>query len=382
MPSRHSFLTGRQPWKNQVHGNLKFGEEGDTTWMQILRDYGYKCVSVGKTHMVHAGSFHIQIPVGKTFGNSGDWNHFEPSASPEQEDLYYDIHAARRACDAPDRLDDGADPFAMFIGFHAPHEPYMMPEKYLEYCKPEDVSLPKNRHENEYETKSEAYRRRVDLFHEKFGKMTDDMVRKGIAGHYCLLKMVDDCLGLIMNKLKERNLLENSIIVFASDHGEMLGEHGIFNKAATSYEAEIRVPFMIRFPDGYRAGETVESFGSSIDFVPTLLDIMNLTLDISLPGHSLFPSVKNGISVREYVTLADGNGMMGIRTKGYKLWYNPHFKDGEMYDLNKDPKEMNNLYHEPAYKTLRGELFELMLHARVIDDVCDNAPTKKGYIAS
>ncbi|MGP4041077.1 sulfatase family protein [Gracilibacillus sp. D59] len=377
VPSRHSYLTGRQPWKNGVHGNLKFGEEGDPTWMQLLRDRGYKCVSVGKTHMVHAGSFHIQVPVGKTFGDSGDWNHFEPAASPEEDDLYYDIHATRRACDALDRLDDGEDPFAMFIGFHAPHEPYVMPEKYLDYCKPEDVTLPKNRSEEEYETKSESYRRRVNLFKDKFGNITDDMMRKGIAGHYCLLKMVDDCLGMIMNKLKESKLLENTLIIFASDHGEMLGEHGIFNKAATSYEAEIRVPFMVRFPDGYKAGETVESLGSSIDFVPTLFDMMNLTPDISLPGRSLVPTFQEGKSVRDYVTLADGNGMMGIRTKNYKLWYSPHFKDGEMYDLMQDPQELNNLYHNPAYQSLRGELFELMLHARAIDDERDNAPTKR-----
>jgi arylsulfatase len=98
VPSRHTFLTGRHPWKNGVHGNKKFSTEGETTWMQVLRDYGYRCVSVGKTHMIHASSFHIQIPIGQTFGDSVDWNHFIPDISPEKEENYYDIHAARRAC--------------------------------------------------------------------------------------------------------------------------------------------------------------------------------------------------------------------------------------------------------------------------------------------
>lgn len=376
VPSRHAFLTGRHPWKVGVSGNVKFSTEDETTWMSLLRDYGYRCVSVGKTHMIHAGSFHIQVPVGKSFGDQDGWNHFEPAASPEQDDNYYDIHIARRACDAIDRLKD-TNPFALFIGFHAPHEPYVMPEKYLDFCKPEDVQVPEIRQEDEYVTKSEAYRRRYDLFKHKFGEITDEMVKKGIAGHYCLLKMVDDCMGMIMDKLKEKDLLENTLIVFAADHGELLGEHGIFNKAATAYESEIRIPFMIRFPDGYKAGETVETLASSIDFMPTLFDLMGLSPDVSLPGHSLLPSIKEGEPARDYVTLADGHGTMGIRTKEYKLWYNSHFKDGEMYNLIEDPQELNNLYYKKEAVEMRSKLFELMLHARVADDERDNLPTER-----
>ncbi|WP_099159503.1 sulfatase-like hydrolase/transferase [Virgibacillus ndiopensis] len=376
VPSRYSFLTGRQPWKNGVSGNRKFSTEGETTWMQLLRRYGYRCVSVGKTHMIHAGSFHIQVPVGKSFGDQDGWNHFNPEASPESDENYYDIHIARRACDALDRLND-TEPFAMFVGFHAPHEPYVMPEKYLDFCKPEDVPLPANRSDNEYETKSEAYRRRHDLFKNMFGEMTEEKIRKGIAGHFCLLKMVDDCLGMINEKLKEKDLLENTLVVFASDHGELLGEHGLFNKAATAYESEIRVPFMVRFPDGFKAGERVESLASSIDFVPTLFNIMGLSPDVTLPGFSLVPSIEEGTAVRDYVTLADGDGTMGIRTKEYKLWYNSNFKDGEMYDLINDPDELHNLYHDEDSKELRSELFELTLHARMVDDDRDNIPTKR-----
>lgn len=105
--------------------------------------------------------------MGKSFGDQDGWNHFEPTATPEQDENYYDIQIARRACDAIDRLSD-TDPFALFIGFHAPHEPYVMPEKYLNFCKPEDVQLPENRHEDEYVTKSESYRRRYDLFRDKY----------------------------------------------------------------------------------------------------------------------------------------------------------------------------------------------------------------------
>lgn len=96
-----------------------------------------------------------------------------------------------------------------------------------------------------------------------------------------------------------------------------------------------------------------------------------------MPGHSLVPSINEGVPVRDYVTLADGHGTMGIRTKEYKLWYNSHFKDGEMYNLTEDPQELNNLYHNKQASEMRSELFELMLHARVADDERDNLPTER-----
>nr|WP_144923526.1 sulfatase-like hydrolase/transferase [Paenibacillus bovis] len=379
VPSRHTFLTGRHPWKTGVSGNAKFSTGKETTWMSILREYGYRSVSVGKTHMIHAGSFHIQVPVGNSFGNQDGWNHFEPVATPESDDNYFDIQVARRACDALEKLST-REPFAMFVGFHAPHEPYVMPEKYLDFCRPEDIELPDNINSEEYASKSESFRRRHDHFKKMFGNISEDMKRKGIAAHYCLLKMIDDCIGMIKDKLIEQNLLDNTIIIFCADHGDLLGEHGLFNKAATHYDAESRVPFMIRIPDGSKAGESINHLASSVDFVPTLFDLMGLTPDVSLPGHSLVPAMNEGKEIRDYVTLADGNGTMGIRTKEYKLWYNPHHRDGEMYDLVNDPGEMNNLYNKQEFAKLRSELFELMLHARLIDDDRDNKPTKRDWL--
>ncbi|MBD2867198.1 sulfatase-like hydrolase/transferase [Paenibacillus arenilitoris] len=376
VPSRHTFLTGRQPWKLGVSENRKFSTGGEETWMQALRDEGYRSVSVGKTHMIHAGSFHIPINPGKSFGGDPDWNHFQFEQSEEPHDYFFDIQTTRRACDALRRLKD-TEPFAMFVGFHAPHEPYVLPQKYVDFRKPEDVPLPENRRADEFRDKSEAYRRRAGIFTNKFGEMSDDMVRKGVAGYHCALKMVDDCLGTIMDTLREQGLLDHTLIVYTSDHGEMLGVHGLFNKAATAYESEIRIPFMLRFPDGYKAGEVVEAMGSSLDFAPTLYDLLDISPDVSLPGHSLVPSIQTGEAVRDYVTLFCLGGTMGIRTQTRKLWYHPKFKDGELYDLAEDPQEQHNLYHDKAASGLRGELFELLLHARIVDDERDNLPTKR-----
>jgi arylsulfatase A-like enzyme len=347
----------------------------DLTWMSVLRESGYRCVSVGKTHMIHAGSFHIQVPVARTFGDQGGWNHFHPCASPEPEETYFDIHATRRACQALRRLKE-TGPFALFLGFHAPHEPYVMPERYLSFLSPEDVPLPTARAPDEYQTKSDSYRRRVELFRTRFGGIDDEMTRVGIAGYHCLLKMVDDCLGMLLEELRSLDLLEDTLIVYMSDHGDLLGEHGLFNKAATYYEGEVRIPLMFRFPDQRLAGHSVPHFGAGVDIFPTLLDYLGVPADISLPGVSLRPAIEEGRPVRDHVSCATARSMM-IRTRDHKLWYNCDDKDGEMYDLRSDPQELRNLYGMADDRELRRELFELMLHSRMSDDMRYCMPTER-----
>jgi arylsulfatase A-like enzyme len=325
--------------------------------------------------MVHAGSFHIQVPLGRTFGDQDGWDHFHPAISPEPEESYFDVQATTRACEALARLKD-AQPFALFLGLHAPHEPYVMPERYLGFVDPADVPLPRARRDDEYATKSAGYRDRVDHFRRLFGEIDDDAVRRGIAGHHCLMKLVDDCLGRVLKTTRSLGLLENTLVVYCSDHGDLLGEHGLFNKAATFYEGEVRVPFMLRFPDGRGAGGHVPHLASTIDVAPTLFDLLGVDADESLPGRSLLPAMQDAGPLRDAVTCATVRGMM-VRTERHKLWYDHRSRDGELYDLATDPDELENLYDRPEHAELRRQLFERMLHARLEDDWRDALPTAR-----
>ena len=375
VPSRHSFLTGRHPWMLRCFANMRFSMGDGTTWMSFLRDQGYVCVSVGKTHLIHAGSYHIQVPAARSFGDQGGWDFFRPEETPESDEAYFDIHATRRACEALQRLKK-AQPFAMFLGFHAPHEPYVMPRRYLDFLRPEDVPLPQARRADEYRTKSAAYRARVDRLARVIGPMTDDAIRRGIAGHHCLLKMVDDCLEQLFDTLRRLDLLDNTLIIFSSDHGDLLGDHGIFGKAATFYESEVHIPMMIRFPDGRYTGKRVPHLASSLDFVPTLLDILDVHPDVSFPGLSLVPMIEQGQPLRHVVTCATHRAMM-VRTETDKLWYDYQDRDGEMYDLAQDPLELDNLYQSTKASEMRQQLFELMLHIRMESDAVDAMPTRR-----
>lgn len=378
VPSRQAMLSGRQEWMSRSCGNWKFFTGEDTTWMSILRDSGYRCVSVGKTHMVHSGSFHIQVPVRESFGGQTGWDHFHPAATPEPDETFFDLHTAYRSRDALRKLATG-DPFALFVGFHAPHEPYVMPVQYLDYICPSDVPLPENRSREEYQQKSNSYRARVDHFQNLFGDVDDEMVRSGIAGHHCSLKMLDDCLGIVLDEIKALGLLEDTLIVYCSDHGDLLGEHMLFNKAATFYESEIRIPMTIRYPNGTGAGERIQQFGSGIDVLPTLVDLLGIDVDLALPGLSLVPAMESGEDVRDFVTTTIVDAMM-IRTATKKLWYNVVDNDGEMYDLESDPGEMNNLFHEPGSAHMRSELFETMMQSRMRDDRIYSQPTRKDLL--
>lgn len=377
VPSRHVFLTGRNEWTVGCDVNRKFSKPDEVTWMSVLRDQGYKTVSVGKTHEVHAGSHHVQVPVGNSF-NPGEvepgFNHYEVAESKEPEESYFDIQTANRACGLLGELAPRG-PFALFVGFHAPHEPYVMPKKYLDAVKELDIPLPEVL-PDEYKTKCQSFRNRVDFLNERFGPIDDEKTRTGLRGYIGMMKMIDECVGQVLNKIETLGLLDDTIIIFTSDHGDVLGEHGIFNKTATFYEGEVRIPFFIRVPGGKH--RSVTGFGSNIDFVPTLFDLLDINPDLSLPGYSLKPMFGGGTSPRDHLLSSIGPAMM-IRTEKHKLWLDSRHDDGELYDLEKDPKEQYNLFNDPAHSEIRGRLTERIALERIRSDLRNNKATEREW---
>lgn len=375
-PSRNCFLTGLSPWRTGV-SNARFNMHGAASWMSALHERGYLSLSTGKTHLIHSGSYHAHIELGESFGDQGGWDHFRPEATPEERARYFDIATTDKACDILGKL-SAREPFAMFVGFHAPHEPYVMPEEYLDFCRPEQVELPASAIQMESRpAKSDAYQQRVDHFKKRLGHpINDNEIRSGIAGHHCLVKMVDDCLGQILETLEATGLSRNTLVVYTADHGDVLGEYRIFNKAATFHDSEVRVPMLMRFPDGRHAGQRIEDFASSIDFFPTIFDMLDMKVDCALPGVSLRPALENRGAVRDHVTCAIPNGGMMYRTGDWKLWLHPD-GDGEMYHIAEDPLEMHNCFQDPAHAEKRYELTQALLLSRMKDDSAANAMTRQ-----
>lgn len=368
VPSRLSMLSGRHEWMSRGHGNARFALHNDRTWMSELRENGFRCVSVGKTHMVHAGSTHVQVPVGASFGEQGGWDHFHPAVSPAREADYFDIATATRGIDVMRRLARSSSPFALFIGFHAPHEPYVMPERFLGSVDPSAVELPAARTDEEYDSKSQAFRRRVEHFRGMFGYVTDDQVREGIAAYHDLLHMIDECVGRILDEIDALGIRDDTAVVFCSDHGDLLGEHGIFNKAATFYESEIRIPLLLRIPGRHEAATSFDGLASGVDIYPTVLDALGVRSTASLPGRSILSMNEGTTTRRSSVTCTNTSGMM-IRTQDRKLWYDAQDNDGELYDLSEDPLELLNLYSTDEHRSTRSEMFETLIRERMLSDL-------------
>lgn len=368
VPSRLSMLTGRHEWMSRGHGNARFIDPDELTWMSELRENGYRCVSVGKTHMVHAGSTHVQVPVGESFGDQSGWDHFHPAASPAREEDYFDIATATRGIDVMRRLARSSEPFALFVGFHAPHEPYVMPERFLRRIDPSSVDLPQARSSEEYDSKSLAFRRRVEHFRSMFGEVTDDQVRAGIAAHHDLLHMIDECVGRLLDEIDALGIRDETTVVFCSDHGDLLGEHGIFNKAATFYESEVRIPLLLRVPGRHEPESLFDGLASGVDLYPTILDALGVKTTASLPGRSILSMSEGKTTERSSVTCTNTTGMM-IRTHDRKLWYDASDNDGELYELAHDPMELQNLFRTDGHRAMRSEMFEALTRERMLSDL-------------
>jgi arylsulfatase A-like enzyme len=180
---------------------------------------------------------------------------------------------------------------------------------------------------------------------------------------------VDEGVGKVLDYLEEAGLLENTIVVYTSDQGFYLGEHGWFDKRFM-YEESFRTPLLIRYPKEIKPGTKIDKLVQNLDFAPTLLDYARIEIPEEMQGES-FRMLLNGKSDKwrdavyytyyEYPSVHMVKRHYGVATDRYKLM---HFyydiDEWEMYDLHADPMEMNNIYNDPAYTEVRG-----MLHRRL-----------------
>lgn len=176
---------------------------------------------------------------------------------------------------------------------------------------------------------------------------------------------VDDGVGRLLNFLKENNLEENTIVIYTSDQGFYLGEHGWFDKRFM-YEESLRTPLLIRYPKEIKPGQKLDNLVQNLDYAPTLLDYAGIKIPGAMQGES-FRDLLNGkrtiwrdaiyYSYYGYPVVHMVKRHYGIRTDQYKLihFYND-IDEWEMYDLKKDPEEMNNIYNDPAYITIRKKM--------------------------
>ena len=217
--------------------------------------------------------------------------------------------------------------------------------------------------------KNEAFKK-ANLTGKKLGEWK---FNRYIKDYLRTIQSVDDGVGEVLKYLDENNLTENTIVIYTSDQGFYLGEHGWFDKRFM-YEESLRTPILMRFPKEIKKGTQINQLIQNLDFAPTFLDYAGVKIPEDMQGKS-FRNIVNGKSDKwrdaiyytyyEYPAVHMVKRHYGIRTKKYKLI---HFyydiDEWELYDLEKDPSEMNNIYNEPKYKSVQENMHKRLIKIR------------------
>jgi arylsulfatase A-like enzyme len=411
-PSRATVMTGLWPHQHTCRSNNILLPESIACQPELVNDPDYRTMYMGKWHLgdeifaQHGFQEWVSIEDGyrKYFRPHQDksrrssyW-HFlnEQGYQPDEAEGYYSRNFASRLpiehC-KPKFLETQAidfmqrhcsDPFMLYVNFLEPHMPFNGPLNDL--YDPAALPLPKNFHDPLEENEPLRYRLlRQNYINRGFGGedlKTEKGWRRLMAHYYGLVTQVDRSVGAILAELERLGLAENTIVVFTSDHGDMMGSHQLLAKTVM-YEESIGVPWLMRIPGWKRKQRLVPGRFSHIDMVPTLLELLDRPAD--LPGKSLLSTLRNNQRTEDPVFI-QWNGSEGetpanlpgisseqagrvhnaaIRTvitqEGWKLCLSERDRH-QLFNLHKDPCEMTNLYEIPHYQK------EILRLRRMIDE--------------
>ena len=332
--------------------------------------------------------------------NGGDRESLRASLGPcsapqcSKMALPRELHYNRYIADSTIRLIQacaGANrPFFAWCSFPDPHMPVAPPAPYCDMYDPRDVPLPVRR-EGEVGQWPE-YLQRIAARELKYqGRsvltdVTDDQWRELIALTYGMVSHVDDEMGRVLDALDRHGLTENTLIAFVSDHGDMMGDHGLIWKGPYTFQGCSRIPFVVAAP-GTPGGATQQALVSQIDLMPSVLDFCGVPLpgsdwqratqfawgqvhDLGLyPGRSWVPLLSDpDAQTHDRVVIENDNPPTGLRirslvTRTHRLAVYPGTQDGELFDLVNDPNELSNLWDEARARDLKQGLIQDLLDA-------------------
>ena len=274
-------------------------------------------------------------------------------------------------------LEKGGGPWGLYVGVLGPHDPYVVPRKYVDRYRLEDIELPAS-YADRLEDKPRIYRR---LRRDRWDQLGERETRDAIRHYRAYRTHVDDLFGRLLNALDRTGQAEDTLVLYVSDHGDYCGEHGLFAKGIPCFRGAYHVPAVVRWPRGVRTpGRRVPRFVSLADFAPTFLEVAGLPVDRDFSGASLLPFLRGEEPARwrdEIHTQCNGVELYytqrSVCTRDYKYVYNG-FDDDELYDLKADPDEMKNLALDPSLEEVkRGMLRRMWRFAQREQDAAPSA---------
>lgn len=278
-------------------------------------------------------------------------------------------------------------PFCLWVSFPDPHHPFDAPEPWASLHRPEDVDLPVHRrrtldtrpwwHKAALESEIPAEHREIRQKYSRLGELSDEHLREVIANTYGQIALIDHSVGRILTALESSGLADNTYVVFTSDHGDWLGDHGMVLKGPMPFEGLLNVRAIVKGPD-VRIGKVIHEPVSTLDMGATFMDWAGAKSLMPIHGRSM-RGVITGTETRDGALsewellpgrVGVGLSLRTVRTRTAKLTMELQSGAGEMYDLATDPHELTNLFNHPEHQALQRSLTDLLM--RRPDDIQAN----------
>ncbi|OGA09567.1 MAG: sulfatase [Betaproteobacteria bacterium RIFCSPLOWO2_02_64_14] len=289
--------------------------------------------------------------------------------------------AGDRAIDWLVRQRDTRQPFCAWVSFPDPHHPFDCPEPWSRMYDPKDMVLPAHRvrdlgrrpwwHKASLENKPQLTDPEMLKFRAEGSRVPDQsdaQLAEMTANYYGMISLIDHNVGRILTALDDLGIAEDTLVVYTTDHGEMLGNHGLYLKGPTPYEDLLRVTMVARGP-GVAKGAAIAEPVSTLDLAATFYDAAGESAPRALQGRSLVRLLRGDAETRdlawsEWHVHPSRCGvplkLRTVRTRTHKCTFELESGAGELYDLANDPGEMNNLFDDPGYAAVRKELHAMM----------------------
>jgi choline-sulfatase len=371
VPSRASLATGRyahtiQSWDN---GTPYVGTEAES-WGHRLTSQGHKVTTIGKLHYRKVDDpsgfpdqrlpMHVLDGVGDVYGCLRDDMPVRPQSrkqvlearAGESEYTRYDrAIAAESTRWLREKTGDQSKPWALFVSFIHPHFPLVVPDQYFNLYPPDSVPLPVQWRQEEWgEHPVSKWQREKQALDEPFDEA---VVRNAVAAYYGMVTFLDEQIGLVLQALEEAGLADDTRIIYTTDHGEQLGEHGMWWKSSM-YEGAVGVPMIVAGPD-VPAGKLSNTNVNLTDCFPAIVEAVGAELatqDADLPGESIFGLARQDDRPRtvfsEYHAILSPSGIFMVRDERYKYVHYVGYRP-QLFDLIADPDETRDLAEDPAY---------------------------------
>ncbi len=398
-PSRSSFMTGMYPARlhNTRNGNETFPSFPPII-TKLIADSGYECGLIGKFHLQSSGKrTEPRIDDGFTYWK---FSHAPRDDWPTGHD--YAEWARQRGGDldelrnSPERVPPEfhqttwatertieflrmprQKPWLLNINIYDPHPPFIPPKVYADRFDPEKMPGPYFR---ESDLSLQAKFRAIDFQDEPRTPAGHD-AKRAQANYYAMIAQIDDQFARILEVLEENGQRENTVILFTSDHGEALGDHGLIYKGCRFYEGLVRVPLIFSWPEHFVSGLQSPALVELLDMTATILDLIGLPQPAYMQGKSLLPILKGEAPANHfrdfvrceyfdaldpYFTGGTGTFATMYRDTRYKLSIYHGHGLGELYDLVADPWEFNNLWYNSEFHPLKHQLIQASFDAHVL----------------